>query len=184
MAWRRVSVEGMHSSTASEPHRIRYGSPCPSTPSAVSRTCGRGRARLCPHSRRCGPPVCRDTPAGYVLLNHDRPLAEVLAPARRYIAQEFERGFSGMTDAAVIPDELMGVRERLISAMAEDMPQSHRDLLLSFERGKPDWSLLGMPGVEDLPAVRWRFENLARLDTAKRYELLKALKEVLGVVVE
>ena len=42
------------------------------------------------------------------------------------------------------------------------MPADHRKLLMSFKRGEPDWSLLGLPDVADLPAVKWRLENLAK----------------------
>src|ERR1700693_3226325 len=35
------------------------------------------------------------------ILSHNRPMAEVLAPARLDIAQEFTRGFEGMTETAV-----------------------------------------------------------------------------------
>jgi len=38
-----------------------------------------------------------------------------------------------------------------------------------------------LPGAEALPAVRWRLENLARLDATKRAALLARLGEVLGV---
>jgi hypothetical protein len=29
------------------------------------------------------------------------------------------------------------------------------------KRGEPDWSLLDLPGIKDLPAVRWKLGNLA-----------------------
>ncbi len=35
------------------------------------------------------------------LVSHNRPMAEVLAPARLDIAAEFARGFAGMTDSPV-----------------------------------------------------------------------------------
>ena len=31
---------------------------------------------------------------------------------------------------------------------------------MSFEAGEPDWSLIDVPQVAGLPAVRWRQENL------------------------
>ncbi len=34
------------------------------------------------------------------LLSHDRPMNEVIAPTRKDISTEFERGFQGMTDSA------------------------------------------------------------------------------------
>jgi len=44
------------------------------------------------------------------ILSHNRPMAEVLAPARLDIAQEFTRGFDGMTQTAVTLDELLRAR--------------------------------------------------------------------------
>ena len=61
------------------------------------------------------------------------------------------------------------------------MPQQHRRFLISVKRGEPDWALLDLPGAKDLPAVRWKLENLAKLSVAKRARLLKGLSEALGV---
>lgn len=115
------------------------------------------------------------------LLSHNRPIAELLAPVRRDITHEFERGFIGMTETPVAVNELFTVREQLITEVVGKMPRSHRDLLLSFKRGEPDWALLGIAGIEKLPAVRWRLKNLARLSEARRNQLLEALQQVLGV---
>jgi hypothetical protein len=41
--------------------------------------------------------------------------------------------------------------------------------------------LLDLPGVEDLPAVRWRLENLAKLDKTKRDAMIARLSEVLDI---
>jgi len=35
-----------------------------------------------------------------------------------------------------------------------------KDFLHSFYSRKPDWKLLGIDGLENLPAVRWRELNL------------------------
>ena len=42
------------------------------------------------------------------------------------------------------------------------------DADVSFERGDPDWSLLPPEGVASLPAVRWRQQNLDKLDADAR----------------
>jgi hypothetical protein len=60
------------------------------------------------------------------------------------------------------------------------MPGDHRRFLLSFERGEPDWSLLGRDGVAQLPAVRWRQQNLDKLEAAARADLVARLQEALG----
>jgi predicted nucleotidyltransferase component of viral defense system len=114
------------------------------------------------------------------LLSHNRPMAEVLAPTRRDIAQEFERGFIGMAETTATLEELNDVREQLIVDIVGNMPQSHRELLISFKSGQPDWSLIDVPNAQHLPAIRWRRENLAKLDENRRTTLLDNLKAVLA----
>jgi hypothetical protein len=59
------------------------------------------------------------------------------------------------------------------------MPDDHRRFLISFERGNPDWSLLGVEGAADLPAVRWRQQNLNKLEAEARAALVARLEEAL-----
>jgi hypothetical protein len=113
------------------------------------------------------------------LLSHDRPMAEVLAPTRKDISDEFLIGFEGMTAEPVSRDELIAAREALIAEIAGEMPDAHRQFLISFERGEPDWMLLGVPGAERLPAVKWRQQNLDKLTAKKRDELVEALGKFL-----
>jgi predicted nucleotidyltransferase component of viral defense system len=114
------------------------------------------------------------------LVSHGRPMSEVLAPTRKDIADEFLRGFQGMTDHPVSQDELAAAREALIESIVGQMPDAHRHFLISFERGEPDWSLIGVPGAADLPAVRWRQQNLDQLPTDKRAALVARLEAVLS----
>ena len=46
---------------------------------------------------------------------------------------------------------------------------------MSFEAGRPDWSLIDVPQAAELPAVRWRQENLDKLDHHRRKALLDGL---------
>ena len=114
------------------------------------------------------------------MLSHDRPMSEVLAPTRKDISEEFLRGFDGMTDKPVSRDELVAAREALMADIVGRMPKEHRRFLIGFERGEPDWSLLKVPVAADLPAVRWRQQNLDRLPPAKRGALVARLEEVLS----
>eukprot|EP01037_Dinobryon_pediforme_P016839 gene16839-17022_t len=115
------------------------------------------------------------------LLSHGRPMFEVLAVVPKDISGEFMRGFEGMTDAPVTIDELVAARQQLVDEIVGKMPVSHRRFLVSFEQGQPDWSLLGLPGVETLPAILWRQHNLDSLDTVRRQALVENLKAVLGI---
>ena len=115
------------------------------------------------------------------LLSHHRPMAEVLAPARLDISVEYRRGFEGMVDEPVALDELLRTREDLIDEIVGKMPEEHRRFLISVKRGEPDWALLDLPGAQNLPAVRWKLENLAKLSDEKRAQLLAGLNAVLGI---
>ena len=115
------------------------------------------------------------------LLSHNRPMAEVLAPQRLDISAEYRRGFEGMVDQPVSLDDLLKTREDLIKEIVGKMPEEHKKFLVSVKKGEPDWTLLGLPGAKDLPAVRWKLENLAKLPAEKRAQLLKGLNEALGI---
>ena len=71
------------------------------------------------------------------------------------------------------------MRETLVREIIGSMPHAHREFLLAFERGQPDWSRLGLDAAADLPAVRWRQQNLDGLSADKRGTLVARLEEVL-----
>ena len=113
------------------------------------------------------------------LISHNRPMAEVLAPTRKPMAEEFARGFVGMTQEPVALADLEAAREAIIAAMVTDMPEAHRRFLIGFKRGEPDWELLGIPEARQLPAVMWKQRNLDRLPAGKRRELTDLLEKLL-----
>lgn len=115
------------------------------------------------------------------LLSHNRPMSEVLAPQRRDISAEYRRGFEGMVEQPVSLDELLKAREDLIADIVGKMPEQHKHFLVSVKRGEPDWSFLDLPGAKNLPTVRWKLENLAKLSAEKRSKLLGNLNADLGI---
>jgi predicted nucleotidyltransferase component of viral defense system len=115
------------------------------------------------------------------ILSHNRPMAEVLAPARLDISQEFARGFEGMTEMPVTLDDLLQTREELITDLVGNMPYEHRLFLLSCKKCRPEWKLLGVPQAERLPAVQWRLQNLAKAGARKREKLVGDLLTALRI---
>lgn len=113
------------------------------------------------------------------LISHNRPMSEVIAPTRKDISTEFKRGFQGMTMEPVALEELIEAREALIADIIGLMPDEHRQFLITFERGSPDWELLGLDGVSNLPAVLWRQQNLDTLQSDARDALVAGLEDVL-----
>jgi predicted nucleotidyltransferase component of viral defense system len=113
------------------------------------------------------------------LISHDRPISEVLNARRKDITVEFSENFEGMTTEPVKLDELLETREALVAAIVGDMPKAHRDFLVGFKQGAPDWSLLGVPEAANLPAVRWKQLNLDKLSVNTRDRMINQLKTVL-----
>lgn len=114
------------------------------------------------------------------LESHARPVHEVLTARRKDMTLDYNRGFVGMTNEAVTLKELIEEREILITDIVGNMPDDHKKFLLSFERGVPDWKLIGLPGTADLPAIKWRQENLNSLPKERRAELVASLEKVLS----
>ena len=116
------------------------------------------------------------------MISHNRQLNEVLKFNAKDLTFEYERNFVGMTDESVPLEDLIAARAELHQIMVKRMPDEHRRFLLSFKKGEPDWSLLGVAEAANLPAVRWKIENLNRLPAAKRQSELGRLEEALAVV--
>jgi hypothetical protein len=114
------------------------------------------------------------------LVSHSRPVHEVLTARRKDMTAEFNRGFDGMTEKPVTLAELVAAREDLIAKIVGAIPDDHRKFLISFEKGTPDWSLIGLPAAANLPAVKWRQINLDKLTADKRAAQVAALEKVLS----
>jgi len=114
------------------------------------------------------------------LESHTRPVHEVLTARRKDMTLDYNRGFVGMTEEAVTLKELVEEREILITDIVGNMPDDHKKFLLSFERGEPDWKLIGLPKAAELPAIKWRQHNLDSLPKERRAELVASLEKVLS----
>jgi predicted nucleotidyltransferase component of viral defense system len=119
------------------------------------------------------------------ILSHNRPAHELLQPRLKEIRQAFEQEFVGMTVEETSLDALLAVREQLISEIRSHLDESSKRFLLSFHELKPDWDLLGLPNVRNLPAIRWKLMNLERLQTeqpVKYQETLENLEATLSTI--
>lgn len=113
------------------------------------------------------------------LISHDGSIARVLNPAHKPLEDLFERQFVGMTVEAVTIDELNRARTELIAALHQRLGEREKEFLKSFKRGEPNWDLLGVAHAADLPAVRWKLQNLAKMSPDKHREALDNLERVL-----
>ena len=116
------------------------------------------------------------------LASHNRPVHEVLFPTLRDVHQEFENNFAGMTVGPVKLDALLAARERMVHELQQGLTKDERRFLLSLVAAEPDWAVLGVPHLEQLPGLRWKLQNLERLrkaDTRKFAEQRDALARLL-----
>lgn len=114
------------------------------------------------------------------LISHNRTMADLLQPTRKDIAGIYEGEFLRMSQIDVSLDELLAVRERLITEINQALTDEQRKFLLSFKARRPKWELLGIDGVDKLPAVRWKLQNLERMSEDRHRRAYNDLERVLG----
>jgi hypothetical protein len=88
------------------------------------------------------------------LASHNRPIHEVLFPVLRDITQDYERTFKGMTADPVDLDELLAARARLVNQLQQELDAQERKFLISLAQNAPDWSLLDLDHIAELPGIR------------------------------
>jgi len=116
------------------------------------------------------------------LAGHNRPVHEVLSPSLRDIRYEYEQNFMGMTIEPVDLEALLAAREQMVREIHQGLSANERRFLLSLVAAEPEWSLLGVPHLEQLPGLRWKLQNLESLRRAnpqKFAEQLDALARLL-----
>jgi len=113
------------------------------------------------------------------LISHDHSPHTLLSPAARDITHDYERNFLGMIEEDITMKTLLDVRTALVDNITSNMSEDHRHFLVSFYRRKPEWSLLGLNGLDQLPAVRWRELNLDKAGKETRADMVHKLEEVL-----
>jgi hypothetical protein len=82
------------------------------------------------------------------------------------IRRDYEQNFVGMTTEPVALDDLLAVRERMLRELQHGLDNDERQFLLSFVANRPEWHLLGPGHVDKLPGIRWKMQNLQRLENA------------------
>lgn len=115
------------------------------------------------------------------LVGHSRPINELLRP-REVDASIFERSdIHEMTLHPVTIEELLAAKDVLLRTLRQQLTKDERMFILSFKEGQPDWKLIGLEGIEHLPAVQWKLMNIRRMSKEKHrasFEKLKATLEL------
>lgn len=127
--------------------------------------------------------ISREILVGFLTytLSHPRPINEVMAPNWQPLSEKFNAEFDGMAFESVELENLVAVRPEMLMALQKHFTKRDHAFLMSFKGGHPDWTLFDYPSVADLPAIRWKLQNINKLikNQAKHTEQLDKLKQVL-----
>jgi predicted nucleotidyltransferase component of viral defense system len=97
------------------------------------------------------------------LASHNRPVHEVLFPARKPLESMYLNEFRGMTSAETSLAALEQTQHDLITQLPQRLTPAHRAFLLSLVRAEPDWELMPFSHLRELPAMKWKLLNLQKL---------------------
>lgn len=116
---------------------------------------------------------------GY-LISHSRPMNELLNPNAIHLEDIYKKEFQGMTNEPVELNELIEVQKELPKLILEDLTGSEKEFLIAFKQGDPQWDLIPVSHLKDLPGVKWKLLNIRKMDKQKHKDMLEKLEVVLG----
>ncbi|WP_409029028.1 nucleotidyl transferase AbiEii/AbiGii toxin family protein [Gracilimonas sediminicola] len=116
---------------------------------------------------------------GY-LISHSRPMNEILNPNRIGLEEIYWNEFEGMTEEVDILEDLKDVQDKLPSLISEKLTDSDREFLLSFKKGEPNWELISIPHLNELPGVQWKLLNIKKMNKEKHQEAYRKLDSYLS----
>ena len=115
------------------------------------------------------------------LAAHNRPMHELLNPNVQDLTDTYRPEFFGMAQDPPSIEALESVQETLAPSLVSSLDGDEKTFLLSMKQGDPDWNLLCIDNLEQLPALQWKLLNIRKMDARKRDEQLGALKDLLGM---
>lgn len=116
------------------------------------------------------------------LVGHKASMTDTLNPNRKPLDVLFRTQFETMANVVVTIADLEETRERLIAEIHARLGVNEKQFLLSVKRLKPEWELLGLGGVDQLPAVKWKLHNLAQMAVDKRAYAVGRLEKLLNSI--
>lgn len=115
------------------------------------------------------------------LISHSRPIVEILNPNLQDMQALFEQEFNGMVRGHVTLEELIETREKIIRLIKNNLTETERRFILSVKEGGPQWDFLGLEGIQDLPGVKWKLQNIQKMNPAKHCQAVDKLKRYLAL---
>ncbi|HOO40334.1 MAG TPA: hypothetical protein PK425_07955 [Syntrophales bacterium] len=86
-----------------------------------------------------------------------------------------------MVSEEVTCEDLEKIREELVSMIAGGLTHPEKQFIVSVKERRPQWDLLDMEGIENLPAVKWKLLNIGRMNPSKHRNTVRKLRDYLEV---
>lgn len=99
----------------------------------------------------------------FYLLGSDKPLIESLHPNPIEQKQALENQFQGMSDVPFDYADFEATRKDLIEKVNQNLTNTDREFLLSFESGSPDWTKCCAGDLSGFPSIQWKQKNIPTL---------------------
>ncbi len=118
------------------------------------------------------------------LISHYKPVNELLTPILKDQKPAFEKQFAGMTFEPFTYDDYESTRKTLVDSIQQRLTDNDKKFLLSFETGVPEWDLFPYALIKELPAVKWKLQNIQKLGeiNLKKHEIMITnLRNTLGL---
>jgi hypothetical protein len=114
------------------------------------------------------------------LISHPRPMVDLLNPNFVDTRDIYEKDLKNMVLENVEYEELVETRNRLVQVIINSLTPEDKNFILSVKHGEPAWSLLGLAGVENLPAVKWKILNIKNMHPTKHKKAFEKLRAFLA----
>ena len=110
------------------------------------------------------------------IISHSRAIVELLNPVEKDISDLYDGEFHNMAFVSTSLESLEKTRKDLIQIVNKSLQDNEKAFLLSFKNKEPDWDFLDLEGIKELPAVRWKLQNLHKMKADKHALAYKKLE--------
>lgn len=108
----------------------------------------------------------------FCLLGSDRPIHESFAPNLIDQRDAMEHQFAGMSEIQFTYEEFESTRDKLIRDVNSAMTEEDKKFLIGFEDLTIDWSDTVYSDFRDYPSVKWKIQNLQKLQKSNPKKLM------------
>ena len=112
------------------------------------------------------------------LLGSDKPIIESLQPHAIDQTNTLEKQFDGMSDIPFSYSDYEKTRSWLVGYINDNLTDTDKQLLLSFEQGSPDWSLCSVGDLSVYPSVKWKLQNIEKLKSINKIKFEQSVAKL------